>query len=72
MTSPASSNTGFSGLLGLAAALAGHPAAAGVTQVQAALSDFDFDLAQQQLDAVLSALGEHDAHDDNPMPQETM
>ena len=62
-------------LAGLAAALSGHPAAACVTQVQAALSDFDFDLAQQQLDAVLSTLGEHDKHDEhdnNPMPQETM
>ncbi|MBD8532870.1 MULTISPECIES: MHYT domain-containing protein [unclassified Massilia] len=59
-------------LAGLAAALSGHPAAAHVTQVQAALSDFDFDLAQQQLDAVLtaiiSALGEHD----DTTPQETM
>ena len=55
-------------LAGLAAALAGHPAAARVTQVQAALADFDFDLAQQQLDAVLAAL---DTLDD-PTPQETM
>ncbi|KQQ87323.1 MHYT domain-containing protein [Massilia sp. Leaf139] len=55
-------------LAGLSAALAGHPAAARVTQVQAALSDFDFDLAQQQLDA---AIAELDAHDDS-MPQETM
>ena len=54
-------------LAGLAAALDGHPAAVRVTQVQAALADFDFDLAQQQLDAVLAALG----HDD-PTPQETM
>ncbi|MEW6370975.1 MAG: MHYT domain-containing protein [Pseudomonadota bacterium] len=55
-------------LAGLAAALAGHAAAARVTQVQAALADFDFDLAQQQLDAVLAAL---DMLDD-PTPQETM
>ena len=55
-------------LAGLAAALAGHPAAARVTQVQAALADFDFDLAQQQLDAVLATL---DTLDD-PTPQETI
>ena len=54
-------------LAGLSAALAGHAAAARVTQVQAALADFDFDLAQQQLDAVLAAL---DTLDD-PTPQET-
>jgi CheY-like chemotaxis protein len=54
-------------LAGLAAALAGHPVAVRVTQVQAALADFDFDLAQQQLDAVLAALGQ-----DDPTPQETM
>jgi CheY-like chemotaxis protein len=47
-------------LAGLAAALSGHPVAARVTQVQAALADFDFDLAQQQLDAALEALAEHD------------
>jgi PAS domain S-box-containing protein len=47
-------------LAGLAAALSGHPVAARVTQVQAALADFDFDLAQQQLDAALAALAEHD------------
>jgi len=57
-------------LAGLAAALSGHPVAARVTQVQAALADFDFDLAQQQLDAALEALAEHDvASQDNP--QET-
>jgi PAS domain S-box-containing protein len=54
-------------LADLAAALSGHPVAARVTQVQAALADFDFDLAQQQLDAALDALGEHD----DSMPQET-
>jgi PAS domain S-box-containing protein len=47
-------------LAGLAAALSGHPLAACVTQVQAALADFDFDLAQQQLDAALDALAEHE------------
>ncbi len=55
-------------LAGLAAALAGHPVAARVTQVQAALADFDFDLAQQQLDAVLIALETLD----DVTPQETM
>jgi CheY-like chemotaxis protein len=55
-------------LAGLAAALSGHPLAAHVTQVQAALADFDFDLAQQQLDAALATLGEHD----DSTPQETM
>ena len=58
-------------LAGLAAALAGHPLAARVTQVQAALADFDFDLAQQQLDAVLNALHALGGQDD-PTPQETM
>ena len=61
-------------LAGLAAALSGHPVAARVTQVQAALADFDFDLAQQQLDAALAALGEpdpHDSHDSDPLSQET-
>jgi CheY-like chemotaxis protein len=61
-------------LAGLAAALSGHPVAARITQVQAALADFDFDLAQQQLDAALSALGALAAPDeqDNTTPQETM
>lgn len=58
-------------LAGLAAALSGHPLAARVTQVQAALADFDFDLAQQQLDAALAALEEQDVQDD-ALPQETM
>jgi HPt (histidine-containing phosphotransfer) domain-containing protein len=58
-------------LAGLAAALSGHPAAARVTQVQAALSDFDFDLAQEQLDAALAALDGQDASNDST-PQETM
>jgi PAS domain S-box-containing protein len=43
-------------LAGLAAAVTGHPLAARVAQVHAALSDFDFDLALQQLDAVLGAI----------------
>jgi hypothetical protein len=55
-------------LASLAAALGGHPVAARVTQVQAALADFDFDLAQAQLEAALAALG---APDDLPI-QETM
>jgi len=45
-------------LAGLAAALTGHPLAARVAQVHAALSDFDFELALQQLDAVLEVLDE--------------
>jgi hypothetical protein len=58
-------------LAGLAAALSGHPVAARVTQVQAALADFDFDLAQQQLDAALDALNALSEHEDST-PQETM
>ncbi len=58
-------------MAGLAAALAGHPVAVRVTQVQAALADFDFDLAQQQLDTVLIALESLSTHDD-ATPQETM
>jgi CheY-like chemotaxis protein len=46
-------------LAGLAAALGAHPAAGRVTQVQAALADFDFDLAVTQLEAAL-ALIDHD------------
>jgi CheY-like chemotaxis protein len=41
---------------GLAAALTGHPLAARAAQVHAAIADFDFDLALQQLDAVLGAI----------------
>jgi PAS domain S-box-containing protein len=41
---------------GLAAALTGHPLATRAAQVHAALADFDFDLALQQLDGVLGAL----------------
>jgi PAS domain S-box-containing protein len=41
---------------GLAAALAGHPLAARAAQVHAAIADFDFELALQQLDAVLGAI----------------
>jgi CheY-like chemotaxis protein len=43
-------------LAGLTAAASGHPLATRVAQVNAALTDFDFDLALQQLDAVLSAI----------------
>jgi PAS domain S-box-containing protein len=43
-------------LAGLVAALAGHPAAHRVAQVQAALADFDFELALAQLEAVLAAI----------------
>jgi PAS domain S-box-containing protein len=41
---------------GLAAALTGHPLATRAAQVHAAIADFDFDLALQQLDGVLGAL----------------
>jgi len=44
----------------LAAALAAHPCAARVTQVQSAIADFDFDLAIEHLETVLSVLGEID------------
>jgi HPt (histidine-containing phosphotransfer) domain-containing protein len=50
-------------LASLATAVAGRPDAARVTQVQAALADFDFELAQQQLEAVLAALGDANAQD---------
>jgi PAS domain S-box-containing protein len=43
-------------LAGMTAELAGHPLAARLAQVHAALADFDFDLALQQLDAVLAAI----------------
>jgi PAS domain S-box-containing protein len=43
---------------GLAAALSGHPLAARAAQVHGALADFDFELALQQLDAVLGAIDE--------------
>jgi PAS domain S-box-containing protein len=45
-------------LAGLAAATSGHPLAARVAQVHTAISDFEFDLALQQLDAVLAAIDE--------------
>jgi hypothetical protein len=45
-------------LAGLAAATSGHPLAGRVAQVHAAISDFEFDLALQQLDAVLVAIDE--------------
>jgi PAS domain S-box-containing protein len=53
-------------LAGLAAALAGHPAAGRVTQVQAALGDFDFDLAVIQLEAALAAIDHHPAQEAAP------
>jgi CheY-like chemotaxis protein len=43
---------------GLAAALTGHPLAARAAQVHAAIADFEFDLALQQLDAVLGAIAD--------------
>ncbi|MGF6273611.1 PAS domain S-box-containing protein [Massilia sp. UYP11] len=46
----------------LAAALAAHPAATRVNQVQSALADFDFDLALGHLEAVIGLLGD-EAHD---------
>jgi HPt (histidine-containing phosphotransfer) domain-containing protein len=45
-------------LAGLAAATSGHPLASRVAQVHAAISDFEFDLALQQLDTVLAAIDE--------------
>jgi CheY-like chemotaxis protein len=45
-------------LAGLAAATSGHPLAARVAQVHTAISDFEFDLALQKLDAVLAAIDE--------------
>ncbi|MCD2515009.1 PAS domain S-box protein [Massilia sp. G4R7] len=42
----------------LAAALAGHPVAPRVAQVQAAIGDFEFDSALEQLEAVMATLGE--------------
>lgn len=53
----------------LAAALAAHPAATRVTQVHSAISDFDFDLALEHLQAVMGQLGDEeldDATDDSP------
>ena len=47
----------------LAAALAAHPAAIRVTQVQSAIADFDFDLALEHLETVIGQLGD-EAHDD--------
>jgi PAS domain S-box-containing protein len=53
-------------LAGLGAALAGHPAMHRVSQVQDALSDFDFDLALAQLDAMLAALDQGSAQEAAP------
>jgi PAS domain S-box-containing protein len=41
---------------GLTAALSGHPLATRAAQVHGAIADFDFELALQQLDAVLGAI----------------
>ncbi len=43
-------------LASLSSALAGHACAPRVAQVRSAIGDFDFDLAVEQLDAVLAAL----------------
>jgi len=45
-------------LAGLASALAGHPVAPRVAQIQGAIGDFDFDSALEQLEAVMATLGE--------------
>jgi PAS domain S-box-containing protein len=45
-------------LAGLAAATSNHPLAVRVAQVHAAISDFEFDLALQQLDTVLATIDE--------------
>jgi len=45
-------------LAGLAAALAGHPMAPRVAQIQGAIGDFEFDSALEQLEAVMATLGE--------------
>jgi CheY-like chemotaxis protein len=47
-------------LAGMASALAGHPLADRVGRVNAALADFDFDLALDQLTQVMAQLGEAD------------
>jgi PAS domain S-box-containing protein len=50
-------------LAGLAAALAGHPASLHLAQVQSALSEFDFELALERLDALLAGLDESTARE---------
>ncbi|WP_313030372.1 MHYT domain-containing protein [Massilia alkalitolerans] len=45
-------------LSGLAAALAGHPVAPRVAQIQGAIGDFEFDSALEQLEAVMATLEE--------------
>src|SRR5699024_8873775 len=45
-------------LSGLVAALAGHPVAPRVAQIQGAIGDFEFDSALEQLEAVMATLGE--------------
>jgi CheY-like chemotaxis protein len=47
-------------LAGLAAALAGHPVAPRVAQVQSAIGDFEFDVALEQLETVMATLAEQD------------
>ena len=47
-------------LSGLAAALAGHPVAPRVAQIQSAIGDFEFDSALEQLEAVMATLGEQE------------
>ena len=57
----------------LAVALAAHPAAARVAQVQSAIADFDFDLALGHLEGVMAILGEEasDATDDDALVEPT-
>ncbi|MCC2973270.1 MHYT domain-containing protein [Massilia sp. IC2-476] len=50
-------------LAGLAAALAGHPVAPRVAQIQGAIGDFEFDSALEQLEAVMATLGEDVSQD---------
>ena len=45
-------------LAGLTAALAGHPVAPRVAQIRGAIGDFEFDSALEQLEAVMTTLGE--------------
>jgi CheY-like chemotaxis protein len=50
-------------LSGLAAALAGHPVAPRVAQIQGAIGDFEFDSALEQLEAVMATLDEQAPQD---------
>ena len=45
-------------LAGLAAALAGHPAAPRVARIQGAIGDFEFDAALEQLEEMMGTLAE--------------